>query len=146
MEKVVLRLPQHGESHRPVPLLESGSLQPVHHCADTRSVVVTTQDESCSPPPRGFSIVSVLLGVRIPLRSHTQVKFTLLDGRLCPGSSPILQGGGLAVTGSGPGGRGSSCILQCCLRTVLLVKSGSVGGHLRRPGQTLSKYRVLRYP
>ena len=50
--------------------------------------------------------------------------YILRDGRQC---AILRVGWGLAVTGSGPGGRGPSGILQHRLPTVLPVKAGFLG-------------------
>ena len=50
--------------------------------------------------------------------------YILRDGRPC---AILRVGWDLVVTGSGAGGRGSSCILQHRLPTVLAMKSGSQG-------------------
>ena len=50
--------------------------------------------------------------------------YILLGGRLCLSSSPILQvGGGLVVTGVGPGRTWQPCTLQCRLQTALPARS-----------------------
>ena len=55
-------VPQHSESHYPSPLLEGGPVQPVHHCADIRSIVVAVNlEEACSPSLYGFDLVNAFV-------------------------------------------------------------------------------------
>ena len=55
-------VPQLSESCCPSSLLEGGPVQPVHHCADIRSIVVAVNlDEACSPSLYGFDLVNAFL-------------------------------------------------------------------------------------